>query len=440
MKSNSSKITMKKLSGLIYLFLSILFISPVFAQKLTKRKVAKVFKNSEIVNNHYTGFALYDNVTNKPIFELDANKPAIPASNTKIFTLYTALNMLGDSIPGLRYITRGDSLIFWGTGDPSFLHPDLKSRKIYDFLKNSDKKLFYSHSNSSTDFAGSAIYQIAMVSMPVIENTGRAYTDKDRKLRLSPTFLEKSLKIDTTYHPITFTVRRDEETNSFTYPNIPVPANFRQTLYLVPGSELTTSFLADTLKKQVNTLNMRLPQNAKTLFSIPSDTLYRRMMLPSDNYLAEQLLYVCSSLLPGKLSVDSAIAYSSRNFLSDLPDKFQWRDGSGLSRNNLFSPRSIIKILIKLKEKINNEERLLNLFPAGGVSGTIRTAYKTDNGTPFVWAKTGSLSNVHLQGGYFITRKGKKYLFSFMNNNFLNPTADIRNEMVRIITDFHNKY
>ena len=440
MKSNSSKITMKKLSGLIYLFLSILFISPVFAQKLTKRKVAKVFKNSEIVNNHYTGFALYDNVTNKPIFELDANKPAIPASNTKIFTLYTALNMLGDSIPGLRYITRGDSLIFWGTGDPSFLHPDLKSRKIYDFLKNSDKKLFYSHSNSSTDFAGSAIYQIAMVSMPVIENTGRAYTDKDRKLRLSPTFLEKSLKIDTTYHPITFTLRRDEETNSFTYPNIPVPANFRQTLYLVPGSELTASFLADTLKKQVNTLNMRLPQNAKTLFSIPSDTLYRRMMLPSDNYLAEQLLYVCSSLLPGKLSVDSAIAYSSRNFLSDLPDKFQWRDGSGLSRNNLFSPRSIIKILIKLKEKINNEERLLNLFPAGGVSGTIRTAYKTDNGTPFVWAKTGSLSNVHLQGGYFITRKGKKYLFSFMNNNFLIPTADIRNEMVRIITDFHNKY
>jgi D-alanyl-D-alanine carboxypeptidase/D-alanyl-D-alanine-endopeptidase (penicillin-binding protein 4) len=279
-----------------------------------------------------------------------------------------------------------------------------------------------------------------MVSMPVIENTGRAYTDKDGKLRLSPAFLEKSLKMDTTYHPITFTIRRDEETNSFTYPNMPVPANFRQTLYLVPGSELTTSFLADTLKKQVNTLNMRLPQNAKTLFSIPSDTLYRRMMLPSDNYLAEQLLYVCSSLLPGKLSVDSAIAYSSRNFLSDLPDKFQWRDGSGLSRNNLFSPRSIIKILIKLKEKINNEERLLNLFPAGGVSGTIRTAYKTDNGSPFVWAKTGSLSNVHLQGGYFITRKGKKYLFSFMNNNFLIPTADIRNEMVRIITDFHNKY
>jgi D-alanyl-D-alanine carboxypeptidase/D-alanyl-D-alanine-endopeptidase (penicillin-binding protein 4) len=438
--SNFSKIVMKKLSGLVYLFMVFLFSSPIFAQKLTKRKVAKVFKNSEIVNNHYTGFALYDNVTNKPIFELDANKPAIPASNTKLFTLYTALNMLGDSIPGLRYITKGDSLIFWGTGDPSFLHPDLKSRKIYDFLKNTDKKLFYSNSNSSSDFAGSSIYQIAMVSMPVIENTGRAYADKDGKLKLSPAFLEESLKMDTSFHPRTFTVRRDDKTNTFTYPDMPVPVNFKQTLYLVPGAQLTSLFLSDTLKKQVNTLNMRLPQHAKTLFSVPSDTLYRRMMLPSDNYLAEQILYVCSSLLPGKLSVDSAIAYSSRNFLSDLPDKFQWRDGSGLSRNNLFSPRSIITTLIKIKEKIGNEERLLNLFPAGGVSGTIRTAYQTDNGVPFVWAKTGTLSNVHLQGGYFITRKGKKYMFSFMNNNFLIPTADIRNEMVRIITDFHNKY
>jgi D-alanyl-D-alanine carboxypeptidase/D-alanyl-D-alanine-endopeptidase (penicillin-binding protein 4) len=279
-----------------------------------------------------------------------------------------------------------------------------------------------------------------MVSMPVIENTAKAYSDKEGKLQISPAFFKESLKMDTTYHPRSFTVLRDDKTNTFTFPDMPVPANFRQTLYLVPGAKLTTSVLADTLKKPINIINLKLPENAKTLYSIPSDTLYRRMMLPSDNYLAEQILYLCSSLLPGKLSVDSAIAYSSRNFLSDLPDKFQWRDGSGLSRNNLFSPRSIIKTLIKIKEKVGNEERLLNLFPAGGVSGTIRTAYKTDNGVPFVWAKTGSLSNVHLQGGYFITRKGKKYMYSFMNNNFLIPTADIRNEMVRIITDFHNKY
>ncbi|MFA6944962.1 MAG: D-alanyl-D-alanine carboxypeptidase [Pedobacter sp.] len=428
------------MNGFFSLFILLLFNANTNAQKLSKRKVAKVFKSSEILQNHYTGFSLYDLKTMKPVYELEANKPAIPASNTKLFTLYTALSMLGDSIPGLRYVSKGDSLIFWGTGYPTFLHPDLKSTRVYDFLKNSGKRLFYSHSNSSPEFNGSSIYQIALVAMPIVENHAQVYADKDGELQIRPAFLKQYLSQDTSYHPRTFTIRRDDKTNTFTYPQMPMPANFKQTLYLVPGAELTTATLSDTLKLPVNIIRMNLPHNAKTLYSTPSDSLYRRMMLPSDNYLAEQILYLCSSLLPGKLSVDSAISYSSKNFLNDLPDKFQWRDGSGLSRYNLFSPRSIIKILTKIREKLGTEERLHNLLPAGGVSGTLRNAYKTDNGQPFVWAKTGTLQNVHLQGGFFVTRKGKKYMYSFMNNNFMIPTADIRNEMGRIITHFHENY
>lgn len=426
----------------VFLSMSIVLmnISASNAQKLTKRKVAKVFKSSEVLKDHVVGFALYNDDNNKKIFELDANKPLIPASNTKLFTLYTALNMLGDSIPGLRYISKGDSLIFWGTGDPSFLHPDLKSTRVYNFLKNSGKQLFYSHANAASDFSGSAIYTIAMVSMPIGENTAQAYADKQGRLQIKPAFLMNHLKLDTAFHPGNFTVRRDDKTNTFHYPAMPLPADFKQTLYLVPTAELTGSWLSDTLKLPVKVSNMAMPSNAKTLYSIPSDSLYRRMMLPSDNYLAEHILYICSSLLPGKLSVDSAIAYSSKNFLNDLPDKFQWRDGSGLSRYNLFSPRSVIATLIKIKEKVGTEERLHHLLPAGGVSGTLRNAYETDNGQPFVWAKTGTLSNVHLQGGFFVTRKGKKYIYSFINNNFMIPTADIRKEMGRIITQFHNNY
>jgi len=440
MISENQNLNKHLINVLLSFFILFLLSSNALAQKLTKRKVAKVFKSSEILKNHYTGFSIYDLKTMKPVFEIEANKPAIPASNTKLFTLYTALSMLGDSIPGLRYISKGDSLIFWGTGDPAFLHPDLKSKRVYDFLKNSGKKLFYSHNNAGTDFNGSAIYQIAMVSLPVGENRAQAYADKYGNLEIKPAFLKQYLKLDTSFHPRTFTILRDDKSNTFTYPQMAIPANYRQTLYLVPGAELTAATLSDTLKLPVNIIRMNLPPYAKTIYSIPSDSLYRRMMLPSDNYLAEQILYLCSSLLPGKLSVDSAISYSSKNFLNDLPDKFQWRDGSGLSRYNLFSPRSIIKILTKIKEKLGTEERLHNLLPAGGVSGTLRNAYKTDNGQPFVWAKTGTLQNVHLQGGFFVTRKGKKYMYSFMNNNFMIPTADIRDEMGRIITHFHENY
>lgn len=170
------------------------------------------------------------------------------------------------------------------------------------------------------DFNGSAIYQIALVSLPVGENTAQAYANEEGKLTTSPAFLKEFLSLDTSYHPQSFTVRRDEKNNNFSYPDMPIPAGFKQTVYLVPGAELTKSMLVDTLHKPVKIINMPLPEHALTLFSVPSDSLYRRMMLPSDNYLAEQLLYVCSSLLSGRLSVDSAISYSSKNYLGDLPD------------------------------------------------------------------------------------------------------------------------
>jgi D-alanyl-D-alanine carboxypeptidase/D-alanyl-D-alanine-endopeptidase (penicillin-binding protein 4) len=79
-------------------------------------------------------------------------------------------------------------------------------------------------------------------------------------------------------------------------------------------------------------------------------------------------------------------------------------------------------------------------MPAGGLTGTIKNAYKTDNGKAFVWAKTGSLSNNHNQSGYLVTRKGKRLAFAFMNNNFTRPTKDIRGEMVRVMTWIHETY
>ena len=83
----------------------LLFNDTLYGRSIKKRKIKKLFKHSQIVNDHFTGFALYDLDEKKMIYELNADKYFIPASNTKLFTFYTCLKMLGDSIPALRYVT-----------------------------------------------------------------------------------------------------------------------------------------------------------------------------------------------------------------------------------------------------------------------------------------------------------------------------------------------
>ncbi|HEX3387221.1 MAG TPA: D-alanyl-D-alanine carboxypeptidase, partial [Mucilaginibacter sp.] len=240
--------------------------------------------------------------------------------------------------------------------------------------------------------------------------------------------------------PSRFRATRDFLSNTFVYPAMPIPANFHQEIPWKVSTTLTVSLLQDTLKKPVVEVHVPLPSDAKIVYDDAADTVYRHMLQPSDNFIAEQLLLVCSSAKFNVLNTDSVINYSKKNFLNDLPDEPQWADGSGLSRFNLFTPRSIVALLCKISDQMKNDSLLHSLMPAGGVIGTIRSAYKTDNGQPFVWAKTGTLMNVHNQSGYIITRKGKRLAFSFMNNNFTRPPREIRDEMVRIMTYIHDNY
>ena len=436
------------MTKLLIIVLLSCFTSSSFSQKLKTKRVRKLFDTSAICKDHFTGFMLYDPETNKTIYAQNEDKYFIPASNTKLYTYYTALQMLGDSIPGLRYIIKNDSLIFWGTGDPSFLHSYLKSSKAFDLLKNTDKKLFFSPHNYDGNFYGAGwpygnyndYYQVDITPLPIEDNIAVLSADAQNKLQISPAYLSPFLNLDSSFHPRSFTVRRDLMANKYLYPSGVIPKDYRQEIPMKTSAELTIALLQDTLKKSLAIIDMPMPDSARTLFSISSDSLYRRMLLPSDNFIAEQLLLVCSSKLPGKLSTRAVIEYSKKNFLKDLPDEPQWVDGSGLSRQDLFTPRTMIALLVKIAAKVNNEEKLHHMLPAGGVTGTLRTAYKTDNGVPFVWGKTGSLSNNHNQSGYLITRKGKRLIFSFMNNNYVRPTSEIRDEMVRIMTEIHNRY
>jgi len=106
---------------------------------------------------------------------------------------------------------------------------------------------------------------------------------------------------------------------------------------------------------------------------------------------------------------------------------------------NLFSPNDILILLQLIDKEVNNREKLFAMLPAGGKTGTLKNAYpKTDH--PFVYGKTGTISNNYNQSGYLLTKKGRTLSFSFMNNNFVDPLKDIKQEMTRLITYIHDQF
>ncbi|PRY16476.1 D-alanyl-D-alanine carboxypeptidase/D-alanyl-D-alanine-endopeptidase (penicillin-binding protein 4) [Pontibacter ummariensis] len=400
---------------------------------------------SETLPQRFVGFALYDPELGKMVVAHNADKYFVPASNTKLFTFYACLKMLGDSIPALKYAVQGDSLLFWGTGDPTFTHMDLKNSLAYDFLKNRPEKLYYIEAPfASTPFAKNwgwddynYYYQPERSVFPVHGNIIKFTRRQEAPFKTTPAYFKPLVKTDTTASDQKQAFVREWRSNKLAFYPKYAKGGFAVEVPFITSPENTVALLADTLKRPVQLLKRAVPKEAAVFYGLPADTVYKRMLQVSDNLLAEQLMALCSGTISDTLSVEEGIRYATAHYLADLPDKPVWVDGSGLSTMNMFTPRSIIALLQKLLQERPAEE-LFPLMAAGGRPGTFRSIYKAE--VPYVFGKSGTLSHVHNQSGYLITKSGKLLLFSFMNNNYGASTSDIRNEMVRIMTEVHEKY
>ena len=132
---------MKKIVLIIAIFIALYACSSkksIISKQLTSNLSSSFYKNQ------FTGVLVMDAKTKDTIYNQDSHKYFIPASNTKIFTLFAALKTLPKKAPTLRYLNINDTLYFEGTGDPSFLHPYLKDSTAFLFLKNKSNLVFVS--------------------------------------------------------------------------------------------------------------------------------------------------------------------------------------------------------------------------------------------------------------------------------------------------------
>lgn len=394
--------------------------------------------------HEHVGFMLYDPLKRKPVFEYNSAQYSTPASNTKIFTLYTGLHLLGDSLVSLKYLINGDSLIFWGAGDPSFLYKSVfQNDRAYAFLKNAKHQLYFSPTNFVTDHFGPGwawddypySYSAERSPFPIYGNCLTAELSAD-SLKIVPPYFSKQVKTSSESKPKPDLVR-EISSNQLTYFKSDSAKDDSWEIPFHTSTEVLVDLLSDTLKRKVGIVNRPITPAVQTIRSVPVDSVYRVMMQASDNFIAEQILLASAAMISDTLNPEIAIRFMKKNHLADLADEVEWVDGSGLSRFNLFTPRNIVGLWEKIYHEVPRE-RLFKILPAGGRSGTLKNAYKADE--PYIFGKTGSLNNNITLSGFLITGKGKTLLFSFMNANYITSPSTVRKKMEKVLRTIRDRY
>jgi serine-type D-Ala-D-Ala carboxypeptidase/endopeptidase (penicillin-binding protein 4) len=150
----------------------------------------------------------------------------------------------------------------------------------------------------------------------------------------------------------------------------------------------------------------------------------------SQNLHAELFLRVLGRLEAGDGSIAEG-ARVIRQFLIGAgvdPGDFVFYDGSGLSSQDLITPRAITRLLTYASRQSWGAEWRESL-PIGGVDGSLTGRFAAPPLRGKVFAKTGTLAEVNALSGYLIAASGKTVAFSILCNNHA-PAGDAARQAI----------
>ncbi len=436
------KIPMKKYC--FYTLIICVFLSCRIERNIVRTSERVLLKDSIITSAH-VGVSIYDLSANRYLYQKNANKYFVPASNTKLFTLYAGMKYLGDSLIGVQYVEKNDTVFVLPTGDPTFLHPDFTNQPILDFISKQEHPIaFAMRSQQPVKYGKGWSWDDANESFmpqrnqfPMFGNVLQLECQKMPSGEIKTTHAEPNLQdmiINCTIDSNASKSKIFSIQNENIY-NVVFCKKDSGIKKIIPfetnGSETTISFL----KKKFNLFS--IPENAlkkvdsfKQIKTQVSDSMFKYMMYNSDNFFAEQTLLMCCNEVIGSMNEEEIIALLLSKECKDIPQKPRWVDGSGLSRYNLFTPNDFIYILKKIDNEFG-ESRMKSILPTSG-KGTLKNYSLADSG--YIYAKTGSMSNIYSISGILLTKKNKKLLFSILINNYNGISADVKKTIGSYLT------
>ncbi len=410
----------------------------------------------------HLGVMVYDPAEKKVIAGYNHHKYFVPASNTKLMSLYAGLKYLPDTLIGLKYLDAGDTVYAYPTGDPTLLMDEFDKHPVAEWLGSVHKPVVLDATQWRAERYGrgwtwsdyQATYQPERSALPVygnlmpVEYRSRLMVESGvpertlftQDLTMGPRG-EEGLKLRPDGFielPATngvFSLKRDYASNAFEVAYLVKDTLVQKEIpFVTRGIQTALSILRRLPLPDSDSLALfegRVPDDRagnltwKSIATQPKDSMLKPMMHRSDNFYAEQTLLMASQALLGYMSDRDMIETLLKTDLKDMPDKPFWADGSGLSRYNLFSPADFVWLLEKMKNEFGMA-RLQEILPTGN-DGTLTNYYKPLSGKLF--GKTGTLTGQVALSGMFYARSGKLLFFSVLVNNHNMAATQVRRQV-----------
>ena len=338
------------------IILLVFFSSSLFSQISTKKIENWISKNNDL-DGSVVSISVKRIDKDKKIVGLGNDIFMTPASNVKILTVLGSI-YYGDSIPILNYKVYNDTLRISPTGYPLLSHPKYIDNDLEKFLKKF-RHIVYHIPKIDLDKYGPGwawddynnYYQAERSEMPIYGNVIQAVKKSNGDIEITPDKykvvfdFEQKKQID-----------RSEIENYFSLN----PSLFKSgdTIYspFITSRKNTISLLENTLGIKVE-FNKEELKDYNVLNSGQVDDIYSAILKDSDNLISESIAANISFRFIDTISVDKGVQLIKR-----LSKQIELFDGSGLSRYNLVTPKSIISSLHDIYNLIGFD-RVKKIFP-----------------------------------------------------------------------------
>ncbi len=429
-----------------------------------------------VLTHGYWGIVVKSLETTETLYERNARKLLMPASNMKIVTLAAAAEKLGWEYTyetTLRAAGRIDGgrldgdLIVVGSGDPSLMEGEVSAR-LYDnwverlkalgvrsvsgrvigddnVFDDDDLGFGWSWDDLPDDYAaGVSALQFNENSVGIAVGPGPAVGDS-ASISVSPAgsglVVDSLLSTGAADTPVRIEARRLPGSPRLTLRGS-VPVGGAPVNRVVSVDNPTRFFVAalrsaliargiDVRGAAVDIDDVRDPPSADaavvaTYRSPPLSTLAIRLMKVSQNLYAETLLKSIGrsagtpTFAAGRARVQAALlpwGVGSGDLIV--------RDGSGLSRYDFVTAEALVTILTHIARDDKLRGPFEATLPIAGRDGSLSNRMKGTAAEGNARAKTGSMANVRALSGYVTSADGEPLVWSIIANNFETPPDTI---------------